>query len=48
MVFYCNSNLGDTSIEAAHLASSWGYKWFFRNWGGFVERKDKDYSYVIG
>lgn len=47
MVFYCNGNAGDTSIEAIKIASSCGYKRLFWFRGGFVEWKDKDYPYVI-
>ena len=47
MVFYCNGNLGDASIEAIQIASGCEYKRFFRFRGGFVECEDKDYPYVI-
>lgn len=47
MVFYCNDNAGDTSIEAIQIASGCGYKRLFWFRGGFVEWKDKDYPYVI-
>lgn len=47
MVFYCNGNAGDTSIEAIKIASGCGYKRLFWFRGGFVEWKDKDYPYVI-
>lgn len=47
MVFYCNSNAGDASIEAIQVASGCGYKRLFWFRGGFVEWKDKDYPYVI-
>ena len=47
MVFYCNGNAGDASIEAIQIASSCGYKRLFWFRGGFVEWKDKDYPYVI-
>ena len=47
MVFYCNGNAGDTSIEAIQIASGCGYKRLFWFRGGFVEWKDKDYPYVI-
>ena len=47
IVFYSNTNLGDTSIEAIRIASSCGYKRLFWLRGGFVEWKDKDYPYVI-
>ena len=47
MVFYCNGNAGDTSIEAIQIASGCGYKRLFWLRGGFIEWKDKDYPYVI-
>lgn len=47
MVFYCNGNVGDASIEAIQIASDCGYKRLFWLRGGFVEWKDKDYPYVI-
>ena len=47
MVFYCNGNAGDTSIEAIQIASDCGYKRLFWFRGGFVEWKGKDYPYVI-
>ncbi len=47
MVFYCNGNVGDASIEAIQIASGCGYKRLFWFRGGFVEWKDKDYPYVI-
>lgn len=47
MVFYCNGNAGDASIEAIQIASGCGYKRLFWFRGGFVEWKDKDYPYVI-
>ena len=47
MVFYCNGNAGDSSIEAIQIASGCGYKRLFWFRGGFVEWKDKDYPYVI-
>jgi rhodanese-related sulfurtransferase len=47
MVFYCNNNSGDASIEAIQIASGCGYKRLFWFSGGFVEWKDKDYPYVI-
>jgi len=47
MVFYCNNNSGDASIEAIQIASGCGYKRLFWFRGGFVEWKDKDYPYLI-
>lgn len=47
MVFYCNGNAGDASIEAIQIASGCGYKRLFWFRGGFVEWEDKDYPYVI-
>ncbi len=47
MVFYCNNNPGDASIEAIQIASDCGHKRLFWFRGGFVEWKDKDYPYVI-
>ena len=47
MVFYCNGNAGDTSIEAIKIASGCGYRRLFWFRGGFVEWADKDYPYVI-
>ena len=47
IVFYCNSNAGEASIEAIRIASGCGYKRLFWFRGGFVEWKDKDYPYVI-
>ncbi len=47
MVFYCNGNVGDASIEAIQIASDCGYKRLFWLRGGFVEWKDKDYPYMI-
>jgi len=47
MVFYCNGNAGDTSIEAIQIASGCGYKRLFWFRGGFVEWEDKDYPYLI-
>ena len=47
MVFYCNGNVGDASIEAIKIASDCGYNRLFWFRGGFVEWEDKDYPYVI-
>ena len=47
IVFYSNTNVGDTSIEAIRIASDCGYRRLFWLRGGFVEWKDKDYPYVI-
>lgn len=47
MVFYCNGNAGDTSIEAIQIASGCGYRRLFWFRGGFVEWEDKDYPYLI-
>ncbi len=47
MVFYCNGNTADASIDAIQIASTCGYKRLFWLRGGFVEWQDKDYPYVI-
>ena len=47
IVFYCNNNSGDASIEAIQIASGCGYKRLFWFRGGFLEWKDKDYPYLI-
>lgn len=47
IVFYCNNNAGDASIETIQIASECGYKRLFWFRGGFVEWKHKDYPYVI-
>ena len=47
LVFYCNGNLADASIDAIQVASACGYKRLFWFRGGFVEWQDKDYPYMI-
>ena len=47
MVFYCNGNTADASIDAIQIASTCGYKRLFWLRGGFVEWQDKDYPYLI-
>ena len=47
MVFYCNGNSADASIEAIQIAAACGYKRLFWFRGGFVEWQDKDYPYLI-
>ena len=47
IVFYSNSQQGDTSIKAIRIASDCGYRRLFWLRDGFVEWKEKDYPYVI-
>ena len=47
LVFYCNGNTTDDSMDAIKIASSCGYRRLFWLQGGFVEWEDKDYPYVI-
>lgn len=47
MVFYCNGNSADASIDAIQIASACGYRRLFWFRGGFIEWQDKDYPYLI-
>ena len=47
MVFYCDGNAADASIDAIQIVSALDYKGLIWFRDGFVEWEDKDYPYVI-